>query len=220
MSVGPVIAVLLTNLIYWDIMWTQPQFVWLWGNRPDFPVPQKDTLLPFTFILLTIAMKLLQILWLVSILCRYDAIWEVIVNVWQQSTCTLSAFTKTLHNNSEWFKWSGALSHTVSATQLWSYSMVLRRELSLACAFMFLSHISVTSWPLFLDWPLIYCTPNRPPAHSKAHKRTEAGTGSEVSCSVEAICAFLHCSFFLNLPYPPLKVKGQILYCTNVLAKF
>lgn len=76
----------------------------------------------------------------------------------------------------------------------------------MACAFM-LSHIGVTSWPLFLDWLLIYSTPNPPPAHSTAHKGTERL--SEVGCSVEAICAFLHGFPFLSLKYLPLKVRGQ-----------
>lgn len=71
-----------------------------------------------------------------------------------------------------------------SATQLSKLLNGAKGGSCLACAFMFLSQISVTSWPLFPDWPLIHCTLNRPPAHSTAHKRTETGTGSEVSCTL------------------------------------
>lgn len=82
----------------------------------------------------------------------------------------------------------------------------------MACAFM-LSRIGVTSWPLFLDWLLIYRTPNPPPAHSAEHKGTEGL--SEVGCSVQAMCAFLHC-------FPVFKSPswGQMQYVLQTVSSF
>lgn len=79
-------------------------------------------------------------------------------------------------------------------TTLKLFFMVLRRTLSVACAFM-LSRSGVTSWPLFLDWLLIYRTSILPPAHSAAHKPTL----SLVGCSVQAMSALLYCFPFLCL---------------------
>lgn len=83
--------------------------------------------------------------------------------------------------------------------------MVLRRRLSVACAFM-LSRIGATSWPLFPDWLLIYRTPDRPPAHSAPHKGTE-GLSEVKWSSVGAMCEFLHCSPCFKSEI--LKARGQ-----------
>lgn len=106
---------------------------------------------------------------------------ETSAKAWQQTP--FSAFMKK-KKKTFWMisKWSRAQKPSFKKkcyTTLKLFFMVLRRRLPVACAFM-LSRIGVTSWPLFLDWLLIYRTLKLPPAHSTAHK----GRLSEMGCSV------------------------------------